>query len=191
MKGRRRVLHRVDGRWITIADAAEQLGVSVDCLYNQRNRRGLSLQAIMDGYRNGEIHTGVRGCPVHRVHGRVTTVRREAVRLGVKIGTLESWRSIHRHEDGSRALLEEAVDHYQGLKDGTIQPQRHGFAPRKHFVRGKPMTIAEAAEMLGMSEKAMRQYLSYHKCKLETAVLRIEECRRKQAEREIMRTLGF
>lgn len=190
MKGRRRGLHRVDGRWITIADAAEQLGVSVDCLYNQRKRRGLNLQAIMDGYRNGEIHTGVRGCPVHRVHGRRTTVRHEAMRLGVNIGTLESWRSIHRHEDGSRALLEEAVDHYQGLKDGTIQPQRHGFAPRKHFVRGKPMTIAEAAEMLGMSERAMRHYLSYHKCKLETAVLRIEERKQASAVKSILDILG-
>ena len=184
--------YNIHGRMMTLAEIADELGITVRTLYNNRYKyHAGSYQALWDMYRDGEINHSVRTGIKHRVHGRVTTVRREAARLGISIGNLETWRTLHRHPDGSRALLEEAVDYFMDLKIGVIQRKPSGYPAKKHWVNGKKMTIAEAAAKVGVSEKAMRSYMYRHHCRLETAYRRTEERKRKQAERKIMRTLGF
>ena len=82
--------------------------------------------------------------------------------------------------------LEEVYDHFKGL------PRlRTGPKPKKHRVLGHWMTIAEAAEKYRTTEGNLRAYMAKHQCKRETAVRRLEERRAKQAEKDIMRILGF
>ena len=175
---------------MTVDEAAEMLGVSSHAMRCVMYKHRISLQGAVEMYRSGEVNRGVRASVKHRVHGRVTTVKREAARLGVTATTIECWRTVHRHDDGSRALLEEAVDYYQGIKDGTIRYKKPGFAPAKHYVHGKQMTIAEAAELVGMQESSMRNYLYRNKCSLETAVRRIEERKQEKAVKALLKILG-
>lgn len=182
--------HAVDGEQMSIAEAAEMLGVSRHALYAQRClHRGASLQLIVDMYRWGEIGKGVRGEARHRVHGQWTTTRREAERLGVSSRTIEKWRTDHRRPDGGRALLEEAVEHYEALARGEIAPPRSGPEPRRYWVRGKRMTIAEAAALVGAKECSLRAYIWRRRCSVDAAVKRLEAKRRKQAEQEILKIL--
>ena len=121
------------------------------------------------------------------------TVEEAARRLGVKRGTVEVWRSAHRRQDGRRALLEEAWDHYAAVKAG-LRDGRRGMKPARHWVRGKKMTVKEAAEALGVKEGTLRAYLRYHGCSLDAACRfyrkRRENREKREAVKEILRIIN-
>ena len=189
--GRRAKKYLVGGEWITKAEAAERLGVSVRALEWQMYRRGVGMGTLMRMYAEGRIDIGRRGGARHLVHGRWTTVQAEAERLGVSEGTLRAWMRRHRDADGRKASLERVVMWYEAVAAGAIQRGQPGKAPREYWVNGKKMTMAEAAEHCGVSGSAMRMHVWKHGCSVQTAV-RDYERRRKEAEVDaIMGILGF
>jgi hypothetical protein len=53
------------------------------------------------------------------------------------------------------------------------------------------MTIAEAAGRCRVDVRAFRAYLYYHGCSVQTAVRFYENRAKREAEKEIMRILGY
>lgn len=129
----------------------------------------------------------------HSVHGVWMTMEEAARRLGFKRITLEKWRSLHRHADGSRALLEEAWDHYQDVRRGLYN-NHPGRPPEKYWVQGKRVTIKKAAEALGVKEGTLWTYKKKHECSLDAACQfyrkRNEMKAKRDAEREILRIIN-
>ena len=120
----------------------------------------------------------------HVVHGEWMTVREAAERLGVKYRTLEEWRTNHRRPDGSRSLLEEAFDWYTAVNAGRI-PRRPGKHPRLHRLRGRLVTVREAAEQLHVTYKALYNEMWAGRS-LEAVARRIERRRTERAVRTIV-----
>lgn len=51
------------------------------------------------------------------------------------------------------------------------------------------LSIRQAAERYHTTENSLRVYISKHKCSLQTAVRQLEERRKRQAEKDIMKIL--
>ena len=185
--GRKPDLHPIDGRLMTVQEIADMIGRSKKALQILRSREGrCSYQLIVDMWRRNEIGGPKDRHPRHLVHGRWVTMPQVAEELGRDRHTLSNYRCANRRHDGTWPTLEEVYDHFKGL-----QRQRPGPKPKKHRVLGHRLTIAEAAEKYRTTEVNLRTYMAKHHCKLETAVRRLEERRAKQAEKDIMRILGF
>lgn len=183
-------LHMVDGKLRTTDEVAEMLGITRLALYGHMHRqKPASLQMIADMIRDGDLGTGKRPAERHRVHGEWMTVAQAAARLGVSVSAIQTWRQVNRRPDGSRGLLEEAWDHYAAVNAGRIKK----YKPREsklHWVRGKRMTVAQAADMIGVSAYSVRRYTSVHKCSVETAVKRLEAFHKRRTAREIMKIIN-
>lgn len=172
--GRRAELHDVGGERITVAEAAARLSVSPQALHLQMRKRGIELGAAVDLYRSGRIAAGQRRPPgLHCVHGEWITVREAARRAGTTYSAIVCRRSIYGE------TLEAAYDHYCMLRDGAI-PAAQGRKPKRQAVRGRMVTVAEAAARLGVTPGALRSYMSYHSVSLAEAV-RAAEARQKDA----------
>lgn len=178
--------HLVDGRETTVAEVAAELGVTAAQIYSQMKYRGVSLQVVANMIRSGLVLDGQGRAARHWVDGRWMTTRQAAEMLGVTPMALTQWRIRYRRPDGSPALLSDAV---QAYREGRVV--HCGRAPRLHRVQGRMMSVAKAAAKAGVSENALRLYMSKHHVKLETAVKAHERLRRKKAEREILRILGY
>ena len=177
--------HMVDGEWVTIREVSERLGVSKNTIWTQMAHRGVSLGTLVRMYRDGQIDIGVRGGAKHMVRGRWTTIGREAERMGVSVTMIYDWMRDHD------ATLAETVEHYEAVARGDAPPKRNGPEPRRYWVNGRKLTIAEAAKRCGVCESTVRMYLYNHGCSLQTAVRWYENRAKKRAEREIMRILGY
>ena len=129
----------------------------------------------------------------HNVHGVWMTMEEAAQRLGYERESLECWRTRNRRADGSRALLEEAWDHFQDVKRGLYN-NHPGRKPEKNWVGGRKQTIRQAAEALGVKESTMRNYLRNRGCSLDAACRfyrkRNEMKAKRDAEREILRIIN-
>ena len=183
--------YRVGAEWITKAEAAQRLGVSVRALEWQMYRRGVGLGTLMRMYAEGRISVGHRGGARHLVHGRWTTIQDEAGRLGVSVASLRWWMGRHRDELGRKASLERAVMWYEALAAGAVHHDLSGRPPRVYRVDGKRMTMAEAAEYCGVSASALRNHVWRAGCSVQTAVRDYERRRKEAAVEEIMGILGI
>lgn len=183
--------YRVGAEWITKAEAAAWLGVTLKALDMQLFKHGVSLGTLMRMYAEGRISVGHRGGIRHLVHGRWTTVQAEAERLGVSEGTLRAWMRRHRDADGRKASLERAVMWYEALAAGAVHHDQSGRPPREYWVNGKKMTMAEAAEYCGVSASALRNHVWRAGCSVQTAVRDYERRRKEAAVEEIMGILGI
>ena len=94
----------------------------------------------------------------YTVHGRDTTLKIEAERIGVSVHALRS----HMYSLGMG--LEAVADLYDA---GRIGVGTRG--PEWHRVHGEWMTIAMAAERCGVSPKTLIDYRWAHRCLLEAA----------------------
>lgn len=122
------------------------------------------------------------------VYGEWLTLGELAARLGVSYEALRQYRSRHRDRDGRPPDLEAVCEHYRAVQAGTI-PWTPGRAPGRFRVNGKLMTIAEAAEALGVTRHVLDCHMSRHRCGLARAYRDIETRRTRRAEREILRIL--
>lgn len=103
----------VDGKWTTVRQAAEMLGVSecaIRCRMHQHPRPDggpAPLQEAVDYYRRGENEKTGRRAALHRVGGRKTTIKAEAARLGI------SPVSIRTHMCRTGESLAQTVRYYE------------------------------------------------------------------------------
>ena len=187
MRGRKPTLHMIDGREMTVKEIADMLGVTAHALAIRRCRMGgCSYQLIVDMYRNNQLCSKHDMHHRHMVNGKWTTVTAVAEALGIHPHSINNYRCNYRRPDGTKPTLAEAYEHFR-----TGSRKRCGRMPRVYYVKGRRMTIAEAAKKYGTTENALRLYMHKHKSSLETAVRRLEERRAKRAEKEIMGILGF
>lgn len=178
--------HLVDGRETTVAEVAAELGVTAAQIYSQMKYRGVSLQVVANMIRSGLVLDGQGRAARHWVDGRWMTTKQAAEMLGVTPTALTQWRFRYKRPDGTPALLSDAV---QAYREGRVA--RGGREPRPHKVRGRTMTVAEAAAQMGVTPNALRLYMSRHRVTLETAVKARERRKRRQAERDILKILGY
>lgn len=186
MAGSKPRLYRVDGKLMTIDEIAAMVGVSRDSIICRRSvMGGISYQVIVDMYREDRILTNHDRWPRHLVHGRWITVKQAAEELDCKPHSIENWRSANRDKHGKKPTLEEAYEHFKGA------PKRgKGKEAEKHRVKGKLMTVSEAAEKHRTTVNALRQTMSSHNCSLDAAVQRLENRRTKAATKAIMAILN-
>ena len=183
--GSRPILHMIDGKQMTVNEIATMLGVTRNVLINRHSTMGgISYQAIVNMYRDGQLLTKHDRWPRHLVHGRWMTVKQVAEELDCKPHSIENWRYKCRDKAGNKPTLEEAYDHFKGA------PKRgRGKEPEKHRVRGKMMTVKEAADKYGTTVNSLRQLMSRHNCSLDAAVKRLEARQTKMAEKAILEIL--
>lgn len=107
--------HMVDGRWMTVNQAAEMLGRTPVALreYRYRHRdaqgRPATLQDTVDHYRQG-VRRGGHGPKLHRVGRRTMTTFEVAERYGVSVESVRS--CMHYHKCGLAAC----VNYYEKKK---------------------------------------------------------------------------
>lgn len=178
--------HLVDGKYMTVAEAAELLGVKPQALYSRMKYYGGGLQAIVNMYRDN-LTGGRNNCgPRYMVDGQWLTNKDAARRIGVSPHALRLYRATHRDEDGNIMPLKEVMTAYSA---GRIHPG--GGRPKLHRVGRRTMTVAQAAELCGASVCSIYLYMSRHKCTLNQAVKYYEARRRRKAEKAIMEILGL
>lgn len=185
MAGSQPRLHLIDGKLMTFREIAAMLGISENalrCRHSSMNR--CSYQLIVDMYRDGVLLTNHDRWPRHLVNGRRVTVQQAAQELGCKPHSIENWRSKNSDKDGRKPTLAEAYQHFKNA------PKRGpGSVGKIHTVKGKKMTVREAAEKYGTTVSALRQVMSRHSCSLEEAVNRYEKRKTKAAVDSILSIL--
>ena len=183
----------VDGKMLTVAEIAELMNTTVHGVRVRHSRLGKpSYQTMVDMYRAGQFgskHTGYR--KPHLIDGRWMSVQEVAEELGVNARSITTWRCQRRRPDGTKPTMEEAIEHFKAYNaSGRVHVK-----PKVHRVKGKDMTVKEAAEMLGCTTVALYSNMSYHQESLDAAVRRHEaweeKRKQRQAEKEIMKILGY
>lgn len=185
----------VDGKMMTYAEAGALVGVSVYAIKSARKHNGgISVQAVVNLYREGAINPVVRRAVRHRIHGKWMTSEDVAQACGTTVKAVTNWRHTHRQPDGGPETMEAAYDRYMAVKRGEAR-LHEGRPPARYWVDGQRMTIAECAEALGVSDETLRCYLKRHQCTLQTAAryyrTRREKARIDAAVDEVMRALGY
>lgn len=122
---------------------------------------------------------------LHMVHGEWMTVDEAARRLGVSYKTIENWCTANRHADGSRALLVEYWDLAMGRRRGEL-PQTAGRRPRTYWVKGRQMTMKQAARLVGVSYKGFTSLIYRRGCSVNAAVKHFEQRATRRAVEKIM-----
>lgn len=108
--------YMVDGRWITIRQAAEMLGVTVtalrDYLYSHRHPDGrpATLAEAVDAYRSGTVRQGGHPPKLHRVGRRMMTQAEAAEMLGMTLNAVRMHMSKHK------ATLAQTIKYYETRK---------------------------------------------------------------------------
>ena len=88
--------HRVDGRYLTIRQAAEELGLKRVTLYNRMRERHMTLEQAIEYYKTGQNrHTG-NPPKRHYVGKRRMTVREVAEYFGVRESSVRSYMNRHK-----------------------------------------------------------------------------------------------
>lgn len=182
-------LHDVDGRLMTVDEIAAMLGQTVHAVQVRRsNMGGISYQRLADMYRANQFQTNADRWPRHMVDGKWVTQAEAAAMVGVKVSSLREWRRLHRHPDGSQGTVQEAVDWFRQYKTGERRRYK-GSRPRVYMVRGRRITVQQAADKCGVSIHAIRCRM-YKGQSLGQAMKRAEEYKRRRAEREILAILN-
>ena len=177
--------HLVNGEWMRVEEAAEMLGLRRQQIYCQMSAKQCGLQAVVRMYREGYI-LGQGRAARYMVDGRWMTIKDVAQMLGVTRQAIYKWRFNRKQLDGSLPSMAEVVAAY---RSGEVR--HYGKQPKQHRVAGKLMTMREAAEMVGVSYAAMQLYVYKHRCSVARAVKYYEAKKKRRAEREILRILGY
>ena len=108
--------HMVDGRWMSIRQAAEMLGVPFSTLqsylYSHRRPDGrpATLAEAVDVYRSGAVKHGGRPPRLHRVGRRMMTQAEAAEMLGIDVNVVRCHMSKHK------ATLAQTIKYYETRK---------------------------------------------------------------------------
>ena len=100
----------VDGKWTTINQAAEALGITHDTVYKYMYKHKLTLQEAVDAIRAGKPRHGGHDPERHRVGGRTMTTFEAAEKLGVSVNAVRMHMSRHK------ASLAATIRYYEKLK---------------------------------------------------------------------------
>lgn len=155
---------------MTITEVAEMLGVKASQVYNYTEHRKISPQAFVDMVRDGRIVLGEHG-RLYPVEGKMLSVRMAAEMLGVKPAALVTWRHRNRDAEGRLGTLEDAVRHFREYPpNGKRKPR----ASRRHAVGQELLTVAEAAERMGVKKGRLYGLMHRNRCTLAEAMKRID-----------------
>lgn len=100
----------VDGKWTTINQAAEALGVTHYTVYNYMYNHKLTLQEAVDAIRAGKLRHGGHDPVRHNVHGKAMTTFEAAEALGVSVNAVRLY--MHKH----KCSLAATIRHYEQRK---------------------------------------------------------------------------
>lgn len=108
--------HMVDGRWMTVRQAAEMLGIPFTTLRNylyshrQPDGRPATLAEAVDAYRSRAVSRGGRAPVQHRVGRRMMTTFEAADMLGIDALCLRM------HMSKNKATLAQTIKYYETKK---------------------------------------------------------------------------
>lgn len=108
--------HMIGGRWMTVRQAAEMLGIAFTTLRNyiyshrQPDGRPATLAEAVNAYRSGAIKHGGRSPNLHRVGSRMITQTEAAEMLGVTLNAVRMYMSKHK------ATLAQTIRYYEARK---------------------------------------------------------------------------
>jgi predicted DNA-binding protein (UPF0251 family) len=108
--------HMVDGRWMTVQQAAEMLNRSVYALHGymyyhrQPDGRPATLAEAVDVYRSGAVRHGGHPPRLHRVGRRMMTQAEAAEMLGINVNAVRMHMSKHK------ATLAQTIKYYETRK---------------------------------------------------------------------------
>ena len=108
--------HMIGGRWMTVRQAAEMLGVPRSTIqsyiysHRQPDGRPATLAEAVDAYRSGAVKHGGHPPRLHRVGRRMMTTFEAADMLGVNVQTLRTYMSKHK------ATLAQTIKYYETRK---------------------------------------------------------------------------
>ena len=100
----------VDGKWMTVQQAADSVGVPRTALRDYMYGHGATPQEAVAAYREGRVTHGGRKPILHRVGRRMMTVDEAARRLGV------SANAVHLHMRKHGVGLATAIRYYEKRK---------------------------------------------------------------------------
>jgi len=170
--------HYVDGRWTTVAEVADELGLKPQQLYALMHRNHCGLQTVVWMVReNMALHDQGRAAR-HMVDGKWLTVRQAAEMLGTTVKSVREY--MYRH----KCRLSEVVAAYREKR-----VTHSGKPATEHRVGKRTMTVQEAAEKLGVSVNAIYLHMSEHKASLAATIRYYEKRRLKKAEKDILSIL--
>ena len=171
----------MDGEQVTVKEIAERLGVKAQQIYHQMATRQISLQVMVNLYRENQILHDQGRAARYMVDGRWLTISQAAKALGVTYRAVYLY--LYRHQC---SLAEAMADYRHGLvgKTGGNRTVYHRVG------RGK-MTVAEAAAKLGVSVNAVYLYMNKHQASLAATIRHYEQRKKQRAEKEILGILGF
>lgn len=113
--------YMVDGRWMTIKDVAEMLGVTRQAIYLWRFKRKRpdgslpSMAEVVAAYRSGDVRHHGKQPKQNRVAGKMMTMREAAEMVGV------SYAAMQRYTYNHRCSLARAVKYYEAKKRGKAE----------------------------------------------------------------------
>ena len=190
-RGKPPVKHMVDGREMTVKEIAGMLGVTPRTITIKRSTLGgVSYQMIVDMYRSNQMLGTHDKYPRHMVEGEWLTIKEAALRAGVSVHTIRHWRDAHRDALGNRPTMAEALEHYRRYQTGEdVRPR--GRTPKRYRVGRKMLSVPEAAAEYGTTVNSLYKYMRRNGVSLQVALNRLETRRKRKAERDIMRILGF
>ena len=108
--------HMVDGRWMSIRQAAEMLGVPLSTLqsylysHRQPDGRPATLAEAVDAYRSGAVMHGGHPPRLHRVGRRMMTQAEAAEMLGIDVN------AVRGHMSRNKATLAQSIRYYEAKK---------------------------------------------------------------------------
>jgi predicted DNA-binding protein (UPF0251 family) len=108
--------HMVDGRWMSIRQAAEMLGLPVTTIrsylysHRQPDGRPAALAEAVDVYRSGAVRHGGHPPRLHRVGRRMMTQAEAAEMLGIDVNAVRCHMSKHK------ATLAQTIKYYETKK---------------------------------------------------------------------------
>ena len=108
--------HMVDGRWITVRQAAEMLSVTVTALrsylysHRQPDGRPATLAEAVDAYRSRAVRHGGHPPRLHRVGRRMMTQAEAAEMLGIDVNAVRCHMSRHK------TTLAQTMRYYEAKK---------------------------------------------------------------------------
>ena len=108
--------HMIDGRWMTVRQAAEMLSVTVTALrgylysHRQPDGRPATLAEAVDVCRSGAVRHGGHPPRLHRVGRRMMTQAEATEMLGINVNT------VRRHMSKHKATLAQTIKYYETRK---------------------------------------------------------------------------
>ena len=98
--------YMIDGKWITVRQMAERLGITVNALRSYMYGNHATLAKAAQAYRENAVKHGGKKYVVHRVNGKAMTTLDVAKNVGISVGAVRS--HMHKH----RCSLASTVRYY-------------------------------------------------------------------------------